>query len=184
MNITGIAVAVTLAVVVALGFLFFGPGVFTPFNPRPAEAIPADQDLKLATSTNQLNSMDQTNSQSAGAQPGAAPQALPTELTVSDEVVGTGTEAKSGDTVSVNYVGMLPDGTVFDSSKQRGPFQFTLGAGQVIQGWDKGVVGMKVGGKRQLIIPPGMAYGSQGAGSAIPPNATLIFEVEMVKVGS
>jgi FKBP-type peptidyl-prolyl cis-trans isomerase len=99
-------------------------------------------------------------------------------------VVGTGAAAKAGDTVTVNYVGALPDGTVFDASAKHGqPFSFTLGAGQVIAGWDQGLVGMKVGGKRKLIIPPDMAYGAQGAGGVIPPNATLLFEVELVKIG-
>jgi FKBP-type peptidyl-prolyl cis-trans isomerase len=111
------------------------------------------------------------------------PNPLPTTLTATDEVVGTGVEATAGKQVTVNYVGMLPDGKVFDASAAHGQsFTFTLGAGQVIQGWDAGVVGMKVGGKRRLIIPADMAYGSQGAGDVIPPNATLIFDVELVDV--
>ncbi len=121
-----------------------------------------------------------------GAQPGqaaAAPQRLPTELTMTDTVVGTGAEAKAGQQVTVNYVGMLPDGTVFDASSKHGQaFTFALGAGQVIKGWDMGVAGMKVGGKRRLIIPPSYGYGAQGAGNIIPPNATLIFDVELVAV--
>lgn len=97
---------------------------------------------------------------------------------------GTGEGAKNGDTVTVNYTGMFLDGKVFDSSIPRGqPFVFKLGAGQVIQGWDSGLVGMKVGEKRKLVIPPELAYGSRGAGNgAIPPNATLVFEVEMLKI--
>ena len=111
------------------------------------------------------------------------PNELPTELTVTDVASGTGAEAKSGAMVAVNYVGMLPDGTVFDASERHGkPITFQLGAGQVIRGWDEGLVGMKVGGKRRLVIPPDMAYGSQGAGGLIPPNATLIFDVELVGV--
>ncbi|MBU2330279.1 FKBP-type peptidyl-prolyl cis-trans isomerase [Patescibacteria group bacterium] len=111
------------------------------------------------------------------------PEELPTELTVADIVVGTGTEAKKGDTVSVNYVGALPDGTVFDASANHGgPFSFQLGGGQVIAGWDQGLVGMKVGGKRTLIIPPDMAYGARAVGDVIPANATLLFEVELVGV--
>ena len=98
-------------------------------------------------------------------------------------VVGTGATAKAGDQVSVHYTGWLTDGTKFDSSLDRGePFAFTLGQGQVIEGWDKGVEGMKVGGKRKLTIPPAMAYGDQGAGDAIPPNAVLVFEVELLAV--
>jgi FKBP-type peptidyl-prolyl cis-trans isomerase len=105
------------------------------------------------------------------------------ELKIEDLVVGTGAEAISGKTVSVHYTGTLVDGTKFDSSKDRGtPFEFNLGAGQVIQGWDLGVVGMKVGGKRKLTIPSNLGYGAQGAGGVIPPNATLIFEVELLEV--
>ena len=96
---------------------------------------------------------------------------------------GTGAEAKSGDSVTVHYTGILEDGTKFDSSRDRGkPFQFKLGRGQVIRGWDVGVAGMKVGGQRKLTIPAEEGYGSRGAGSAIPPNATLIFDVELLKV--
>ncbi len=100
-----------------------------------------------------------------------------------DEVVGTGAEAKAGNTVDVHYTGTLKDGTKFDSSKDRGkPFSFPLGAGRVIKGWDEGVAGMKVGGKRKLIIPPDLAYGKRGAGGVIPPDAELTFEVELLGV--
>ena len=96
---------------------------------------------------------------------------------------GSGAAAKSGDTVTVNYVGTLQDGTKFDSSIDRGrPFQFTLGQNSVIQGWELGVAGMKKGGKRKLTIPPELAYGSQGAGGVIAPNSTLIFEIDMLSI--
>ncbi len=96
---------------------------------------------------------------------------------------GTGQVAKSGDKVSVHYTGWLENGTKFDSSVDRGqPFEFTLSAGQVIQGWDLGVAGMKVGEKRKLTIPADLGYGAQGAGGVIPPNATLIFEVELLDI--
>ena len=105
-----------------------------------------------------------------------------TELKIEDLVVGTGAEAVTGKVISVHYTGTLTNGTKFDSSKDRGePFEFTLGAGLVIQGWDKGFAGMKVGGKRKLTIPSEMGYGDMGSGP-IPPNATLIFEVELLDV--
>ena len=105
------------------------------------------------------------------------------ELKIEDIKVGTGAEAVSGKKITVNYSGTLTDGTKFDSSYDRGePFSFNLGAGEVIQGWDKGFAGMKIGGKRKLTIPSELGYGAQGAGGVIPPNATLIFEVELLKV--
>lgn len=101
-----------------------------------------------------------------------------------DIIVGDGTEARNGNLVTVHYIGVLSDGTPFDSSRSRDkPFQFILGGGQVIQGWDRGILGMKVGGKRILVIPPDLAYGSSAAG-AIPPNSTLIFEVELLDVSN
>ncbi len=113
----------------------------------------------------------------------AVPVISPAQLQVRDVTVGKGTEAKPGDKVSVTYKGTLQDGTVFDASNLHGnaPFTFTLGAGEVIQGWDQGVAGMKVGGKRVLVIPPQLAYGSQAVGS-IPPNSTLTFEVDLLQV--
>lgn len=105
------------------------------------------------------------------------------DLQSEDLIIGEGEEAKEGNRVTVNYLGTLTDGTKFDSSYDRDePFSFSLGAGEVIKGWDIGVSGMKVGGKRKLTIPSDLAYGESGAGSAIPPNATLIFEVELLKV--
>ncbi len=105
------------------------------------------------------------------------------ELMIEDLVVGEGQEATTGANVSVHYTGTLTDGTKFDSSLDRGtPFSFVLGAGRVIQGWDQGVVGMKIGGKRKLTIPSDLAYGERGAGAAIPPNSTLIFEIELLGV--
>ena len=108
---------------------------------------------------------------------------LPDGLEYTDEVVGTGAEAQSGQTITVHYTGTLTNGKKFDSSRDRNqPFSFQLGAGQVIKGWDEGFEGMKVGGKRKLTIPPNLGYGAQGAGGVIPPNATLIFDVELLEV--
>ena len=106
-----------------------------------------------------------------------------TALRTEDLVVGTGTEARSGTTVVMHYIGYLTDGTKFDASCDRGqPYPVPLGAGRVIRGWDEGIVGMKVGGKRRLLIPSSLAYGDQGAGGLIPPNAPLVFDVELVAV--
>lgn len=163
MNVTGTGIAVALAVVVAFGLLVFGPGMFNPLSQESlGTALP----------------MIEENSQGA-----PFTGELPTELTVTDEVAGEGEEVATGDTVSVLYTGMLPDGTVFDASVRHGnePFTFTVGAGQVIQGWDQGLVGMKEGGKRRLVIPPGMAYGDRDLG-VIPPNSTLIFDIELLDV--
>ncbi len=102
-------------------------------------------------------------------------------LKFEDTTVGDGAPASKGQTVSVHYTGWLENGTKFDSSKDRDePFEFKLGAGQVIRGWDEGVAGMKVGGVRRLTIPPQLAYGDRGAGGVIPPKATLVFEVQLL----
>ena len=106
-----------------------------------------------------------------------------TDLKIEITQEGSGAIAENGMSVSVHYTGKLTDGTKFDSSLDRGtPFSFTLGQGRVIKGWDQGVQGMKVGGQRTLIIPPSLGYGSRGAGNSIPPNATLVFDVELMKV--
>jgi FKBP-type peptidyl-prolyl cis-trans isomerase FkpA len=113
-----------------------------------------------------------------------AANTTPSGLTIEDMTVGTGAQAAAGQKVKVHYTGWLTNGTKFDSSKDRGdPFEFPLGDGRVIKGWDEGVQGMKVGGKRKLTIPPGLGYGARGAGGVIPPDATLVFEVELLAVG-
>jgi FKBP-type peptidyl-prolyl cis-trans isomerase FkpA len=104
-------------------------------------------------------------------------------LMYEDKIIGDGKQAKAGDSVSVHYTGWLEDGTKFDSSKDRNQaFRFNLGSGMVIKGWDEGVAGMKIGGVRKLTIPSELGYGSRGAGRVIPPNATLIFEIELLDI--
>lgn len=108
----------------------------------------------------------------------------PSGLRYTDEVVGTGASPAKGKKVKVHYTGRLTNGNKFDSSVDRGqPFEFNIGVGQVIKGWDEGVMSMKVGGKRTLSIPPDLGYGARGAGAAIPPNAELVFDVELLGVG-
>lgn len=163
---TGIAVALALAVVVAF---FILPGLW----PWGTAAAPAAQEPVQITTTTQT-------------QPTTMPTEPVTQLMIKDEVVGTGATAAAGDSVTVNYVGSLTDGTVFDASVNHPEtaqgFTFSLGAGQVIKGWDQGIVGMKVGGKRTLIIPAALAYGDQAIGNIIPAGSTLIFEVKLLKV--
>ena len=115
----------------------------------------------------------------------ATPVTTPSGLRYTDEVVGTGAQPKGGQSVQVHYTGWLDDGgrkgKKFDSSRDRGqPFSFPLGQGRVIPGWDEGVASMRIGGKRTLVIPPALGYGASGAGGVIPPNATLIFDVELL----
>lgn len=132
-----------------------------------------------AAATAQTGNTAGTTQQAAAGQP-TEPV---TELKVNDLKPGDGVVAENGKKVLVHYTGWLTDGKKFDSSLDRGtPLSFQLGAGQVIKGWEQGVAGMKVGGKRKLTIPPQLAYGEQGAGSVIPPNSTLVFEVELLKV--
>jgi peptidylprolyl isomerase len=112
-------------------------------------------------------------------------ETTPSGLKYKDIVEGTGASPQPGDTVIVHYTGRLEDGTKFDSSRDRSqPFSFKLGVGRVIKGWDEGIATMKVGGQRELVIPPELAYGDRGAGGVIPPNATLVFDVELLRIGT
>ncbi len=151
-----------LAVTAAALALFALAGVASAQDPKPAAAAGETK---------------------AAAAAGETAVTTASGLKYEDLKVGDGTEAKTGDRVQVHYTGWLENGTKFDSSVDRGqPFAFPLGAGRVIRGWDEGVAGMKVGGKRKLTIPPALGYGERGAGGIIPPNATLIFEVELLQV--
>jgi FKBP-type peptidyl-prolyl cis-trans isomerase len=144
-----------------------GCGEKTPETSTPAEQPAAETESTPAESTPATSTGEAT------------------ELVIEDLVVGDGAEAKAGDLVTVHYTGWLIDGTKFDSSVDSGkPFQFPLGQGYVISGWDQGVAGMRVGGTRKLTIPSELGYGPQGAGGVIPPNATLIFEVQLLSIDS
>jgi hypothetical protein len=156
--------------------------------PQAQPAVVAPMELDPNESNPALFTMAPDSSVSSAAGLGGE-MVAPTErvtasgLRITDLVVGQGDEALSGQTVEVNYRGTLENGKEFDSSYGRGPFSFPLGAGRVIRGWDEGVAGMKVGGKRKLVIPPDLGYGARGAGGVIPANATLVFEVELLRVG-
>jgi len=145
---------------------------------NPFELDPEDPNPSLFTmASDKTNS---SNSSLGGSEIGAT-QVTSSGLKITELVLGDGQEATQGTSVSVNYRGTLEDGKEFDSSYGRGPFEFSLGAGMVIKGWDEGVAGMKVGGKRKLVIPPELGYGSRGIGP-IPPNSVLTFEVELLGV--
>ena len=163
---TGIAVALAL-VVVAIFFIF--PGPFSSSSAPPSKAV-----NETSLQTNDQNQNTQTT----------MPETNTDQLQITDEIVGTGAVAEAGDKITVQYVGSLTNGTVFDASAKHGTqgFTFTLGSHMVIQGWDQGLVGMKEGGKRKLVIPAALAYGSQSPAPSIPANSTLVFEVELVKV--
>lgn len=168
MNLVAVAFAVLL---VAGGFFFFtrmsgnSSQSMSYTNPTPASTIESS-----------------VGADSTGV-PLTAKTTMDNKLAIEDQKVGTGDEATAGKKITVNYNGTLTDGTKFDSSYDHGtPFSFVLGSGQVIQGWDQGFSGMKVGGKRKLTIPPSMGYGDRGVPGAIPGGATLIFEVELLKV--
>jgi peptidylprolyl isomerase len=155
----------------------------------PLELDPDDPNPTLFTMADDSSmAAEATVAQAGGSSVLGGELTAPTErvtesgLRITDLEVGEGAEAISGSTVAVNYRGTLENGREFDSSVGRGPFRFPLGAGRVIQGWDEGVAGMRVGGKRRLVVPPDLAYGSRGAGGVIPPDATLIFEVELLEV--
>tara|TARA_Y100001968_G_scaffold306638_1_gene323637 strand:- start:873 stop:1493 length:621 start_codon:yes stop_codon:yes gene_type:complete len=144
------------------------------------ELDPDDPNPKLFAMAKESNNF---NDQSSGDYLESKPTTLTASgLKITDLIAGKGLEASAGQKVTVNYRGRLENGKEFDSSYGRAPFVFPLGAGQVIKGWDEGVAGMKVGGKRELVIPPDLGYGARGAGGVIPPNATLVFEVELLEV--
>ena len=158
------------------------PAVSSRFELDPDDPNPTL--FVMASDNDQTNSADIAQASGLGGELNAPKERTTTSgLRITDLVVGDGAEAVAGQTVVVNYRGTLANGTEFDSSYGRGPFSFPLGGGRVIQGWDEGVAGMRVGGKRKLVIPPDLAYGERGAGGVIPANATLTFEVELLRIG-
>jgi len=153
----------------------------------PAEGTAAEEEAAPAEDEAAVDEETAADGEEAAGDAGAeeAPKMIttPSGLKYEDLKVGDGPEAKAGDLVRVHYTGTLEDGTKFDSSVDRGvPFEFPLGAGRVIKGWDEGVAGMKVGGKRRLVIPAELGYGDRGAPPKIPPGATLIFDVELLEI--
>lgn len=151
--------AVVVVVIIAVGVYYY-------LAVRPEKSVPTDLNLNSDKDKAESKVME-------------TPSGIKTE----DLKIGEGAEAKAGNTVTVHYTGTLENGTKFDSSRDRGQaFSFPLGTGYVIKGWDEGVIGMKVGGKRKLIIPSSLAYGEVGVPGTIPPNATLVFEVELLGV--
>jgi FKBP-type peptidyl-prolyl cis-trans isomerase len=152
-------------------------------NETKTETTSTSSTTTSATITPSTTSAAPGGGAAGGATEGGKVHKLPSGLQYEDLVVGSGKMAEAGMNVSVNYTGWRTDGFKFDSSYDRGePIKFQLGNGEMIKGWDEGVKGMRIGGKRKLTIPPDMAYGSEGRGSVIPPNSTLVFEVELVDV--
>ena len=168
------------------GFLVFvvaGTGCSKLTEPPKEEAIQTEPSQPSGSASAAPTAQPSAKPAEPQAKPAETPPPTNEKLEIKDLVVGKGTEAKTGDSVKVHYVGTLPDGKEFDSSKKHNqPFDFELGAGRVIKGWDQGVVGMKIGGKRKLTVPPSLGYGARGFPPVIPPNSTLIFEVELLEV--
>lgn len=182
----GLGLATLAAGLVIAGCGSGGSSTITVGNENPADEQLASATTTTSTSTSASSTAPAKTPTSGplSKEPAVPPKSgpAPTKLVTKEIIKGTGTEAKTGDTVTVNYVGALyENGKVFDASwKRNEPFQFTLGKGEVIPGWEQGVAGMKVGGRRELIIPASLGYGAKGSPPKIPPNAPLIFVVDLL----
>ncbi len=163
---------------IAYGFLIiFGIGIFVTLNQKKPVSPFDNSPIALPSA--------EPTPQPTTPQPTTPPTQAPvsiTKLLIEDTQVGTGSPAASGNTITVNYTGMLTDGKVFDTSVGKQPLTVVIGTGQVIPGWDQGILGMRVGGKRRLIIPADLAYGQKGAAGVIPPNSPLIFDIQLLDV--
>jgi peptidylprolyl isomerase len=182
-------ILISLGVILACGFMLVVVQLTSGNSSALAENLTTTQPAVVALDTNANPAIDETkliamNTDSESEQtPGTDEVTTPSGLKYIEIKEGNGATPKTGQTVVVHYTGTLEDGTKFDSSRDRNqPFSFKLGVGQVIKGWDEGLSTMKVGGRRQLIIPSELGYGARGAGGVIPPNATLIFDVELLRI--
>ena len=151
-------------------------------QPQPTAIVKPAADAATSNAATSKGAPAKSETAKSETATAAKPEADTKELKIIDQRVGMGPAANTGDQLSMNYKGTLLDGKVFDQSYGRGPFDFQLGAGKVIKGWDQGIVGMKVGGKRKLVIPADLAYGAQSPSPDIPANSTLVFEVELLSV--
>ncbi|MCL1466731.1 FKBP-type peptidyl-prolyl cis-trans isomerase [Argonema galeatum] len=177
-------ILISLGMVLAFGLILVLAQISSPQSIANASELTQTQPISVSSTINKILVADNTMSSAENANPGNEETVTtPSGLKYIDLVPGTGATPKAGQTVIVHYTGTLEDGTKFDSSRDRNqPFSFPLGRGQVIKGWDEGIADMRVGGRRKLIIPPELGYGARGAGGVIPPNATLIFDVELLRI--
>ncbi|MCL1472582.1 FKBP-type peptidyl-prolyl cis-trans isomerase [Argonema antarcticum] len=177
-------ILISLGMMLAFGLILVIAQISSPQSIANASELIQTQPISVSSTINKTLVADNTMSSAENVNPGNEETVTtPSGLKYIDLVPGTGATPKTGQTVIVHYTGTLEDGTKFDSSRDRNePFSFPLGQGRVIKGWDEGISNMRVGGRRKLIIPPELGYGARGAGGLIPPNATLIFDVELLRI--